>query len=184
VDACLGFTWRTGQDNIYACANSLNDGKYAYNNLDAYYLTWYHKLNEKWHTATESWYQYEKDTPNIFNPAAASLLILNADGAWCANTQDLTCFAPEWSAVNYTNRQLNNKNFISFRNEYFDDMRGQRTGFKTRYVEDGVSWNHWTGTTILLRPELRWEHSFELAAYDGGTRHSQFMFAGDIIWFY
>jgi hypothetical protein len=40
------------------------------------------------------------------------------------------------------------------------------------------------GTTILFRPELRWEHSFDLAAYDGGNRHSQFMFAGDIIWFY
>ncbi len=183
VNACAGLTWRAGQDNIYACANSLNSGKYAYNNLDAYYLTWYHKINEKWHTDTEAWYQYERDTPNIFNPAAASLLILGANGAWC-NPGDLTCYAPEWSTVNYTSRQLDKKNFISFRNEYFDDMRGQRTGYKTRYVEDGISWNHWIGSTILLRPELRWEHSFEVAAYDGGNRHSQFMFAGDIIWFY
>jgi hypothetical protein len=184
VNACLGLNWHAGGDNIYACANSLNDGKYAYNNLDAYYLTWYHKINEKWHTETEAWYQYESDTPNIFNPAAAGLLILNANGAWCDTPAELTCFAPEWAIVNYTNREFNKKNFISFRNEYFDDLKGQRTGFKTTYVEYGLSWNYWVGTTILFRPELRWEHSFDLAAYDGGNRHSQFMFAGDIIWFY
>ena len=47
----------------------------AYNNLAAYYVTWYHKFNDKWHTASESWYQYESHTPNIFNPAAADLII-------------------------------------------------------------------------------------------------------------
>ena len=36
-----------------ACANSINDSKYAYNNLAAHDLTWYHKINSKWHTDTE-----------------------------------------------------------------------------------------------------------------------------------
>jgi hypothetical protein len=183
-NACGGYTWRAGQDNVYICANSLNDGKYAYNNLAAYYLTWYHKFNSKWHTATESWYQYESDTPNIFNPIGQTLIEINANGAWCQSPTQVTCYAPEWTVLNYTLRQLKSRDFIAFRNEFFDDLRGQRTGFKDRYVETGISWNHWIGSTIVMRPELRWDHAFDNPAYDGGTRHSQFMFAADLIWFY
>ena len=181
---CGQFTFRDGQDDIYLCANSLNDSKYGYNNLAAYYATWYHKINSKWHTDFESWYQYETKTPNIFNPAAASLLIVNANGAWCKTAAQLTCYAPEWSILNYTNRQLKSHDFISLRDEFFDDLRGQRTGIKGRYVEYGLSWNHWIGSTLVFRPEVRWEHNFDNLAYDGATRHSQFMFAADVIWFY
>jgi hypothetical protein len=181
---CEQFEWRGGKDNIYLCENSINSGRYGYNNLAAYYTTWYHKIDEKWHTATESWYQYETHTPNIFNPAAASQIILGTNGAWCKTATELTCYAPDWSFLNYTSRQLKKKDFIAFRNELFDDLRGQRTGYKGLYVEDGISWNHWIGSTIVLRPELRWEHNFNNLAYDGGNRHSQFMFASDIIWFF
>src|SRR5271166_3051087 len=38
-NACAAYTWKDGGDNLYACANSINSGKYAYNNLSAYYLT-------------------------------------------------------------------------------------------------------------------------------------------------
>ena len=38
----------TGGDNLYGCLNSLNSGKYAYNNLQSPYLTWYHEINSKW----------------------------------------------------------------------------------------------------------------------------------------
>ena len=181
---CEQFEWREANDNLYFCQNSINKGQYGYNNLAAYYITWYHKINDKWHTATESWYQYESHTPNIFNPAAASLIILNTNGAWCKTELQVTCYAPEWSVLNYTNRQLKKKDFISFRNEVFDDLRGQRTGVKGVYIEDGISCNHWLGSTIVLRPELRWEHNFDNLAYDGFHRHSQFMFASDVIWFF
>lgn len=183
-NTCIAYNWSKGGDNLYLCANSINDGKYAYNNLAAYYITWYHKINSKWHTATESWYQYESDTPNIFNAVGQTLIETNANGAWCQSPTQVTCYAPEWTILNYTNRQFGKKDFISFRNEYFDDIRGQRTGYRDRYVETGISWNHWLGSTVVFRPELRWEHAFDNPAYDGGNRHSQFMFAGDVIWFY
>src|SRR5579871_3513245 len=38
-NTCLAYSWKTGGDNLYLCANSINDSKYAYNNLAAYYLT-------------------------------------------------------------------------------------------------------------------------------------------------
>ena len=186
LNTCLGFTWRTGLDNIYACANSINDGKYAYNNLQAYYLTWYHKFSKSgsWHTATESWYQYERDTPNVNSPLAQSLLETGANGAFCDLLSQVTCFAPEWAAVNYTEKQFSHHDYMSIRNEVFDDLRGQRTGFRTLYSEDAIGWGHWVGSTVLFRPELRFERSYDTTAYDDGTKKNQFMFASDVIFFF
>ncbi len=62
-NVCVQYTWSNGGDDLYTCANSVNDGKYAYNNLAAYYETWYHRFNATWHTDTEFWYQYMKAHP-------------------------------------------------------------------------------------------------------------------------
>jgi len=184
-NACLAYTWGEGKDNFYTCVNSINSGKYDYNNLAAYYATYYHKFrNSPWHIAWETWYQYMKDTPNVNNPAASSLLINNSNGAVCNNTTELTCFAPEWATVGYVNYQINPKNFISVRNEYLDDIKSQRTGFKTKYTEHMVSWNHWLGSTLVFRPELRYDRSYDVPAFNNGTKKGQLMFAADMIFFY
>src|SRR5579863_234681 len=48
---CLNYSTKSNNDNFYGCANGINDGKYAYNNLQDYDFTWYHKFNSKWHMA-------------------------------------------------------------------------------------------------------------------------------------
>jgi hypothetical protein len=177
---CLSYTYSKGGDNIYGCANSINSGKYAYNNLAAYYLTWYHKINKNWHFDTEAWYQYEKDVPSIFG----TLPIENgANGAWC-RAGEQTCYAPEWAITNYVERQFGKKDTLSVRTEYFDDIKGQRTGTETKYTEHLVSWNHWIGTSLVFRPELRFERSYDRPAYDDQTKKNQFIAAADFVFFY
>ena len=186
LNACVGYTWSEGRDNIYTCDNSLNDGNYAYNNLQAFYATWYHKYGKdsRWHSATETWYQYERHTPNILNPAAQALLIDGANGAICNNSQELTCFAPDYAIVNYQEYQASKHDYFSFRNEFFDDFVGQRTGTKSKYTEHLIGWGHWVGTTVLFRPELRFERSYDAPAYDNGTKKNQLTFASDVIFFF
>jgi len=185
LNACLGYTWSQGSDNVYVCDNSLNDGRYAYNNLAAFYFTWYHKYKQsRWHTATESWYQYEKDTPNVNNPAGQALLIPGANGAICNSIQQVTCYAPDYAIVNYQEYQASKHDYFSFRNEFFDDFAGQRTGTKSKFTEHMVGWGHWVGTTVLFRPELRFERSYDAPAYDNGTRQNQLTFASDVIFFF
>ncbi len=182
---CVAYTWSKGGDNINICDNSINDSKYNYNNLTAYYATWYHKFGQsKWHMATEGWYQYMKDTPNVNNPLAASLLVPNSDGAICNNLAELTCFAPEVAAVNYVTRQLSKKDSVIIRNEFMNDLKGQRTGYKTLYSEHAVSYNHWIGTTIVFRPEIRYDHAYDARPFDSGNKKEQLMFAADMILFY
>lgn len=177
---CVDYTWSKGSDALYTCANSFNKGKYAYNNVQPYYVTWYHKINAKWHTDTESWYMYERDVPNIAgnvpNPLPTEA---GANGAFCSAGK-LTCFAPAVAVVNYLEYQVDTHNYISIRNEFVNDIRGQRTGTATKYTEHLIGYGHWIGSTVLFRPELRLEHSYDRAAYDLGTKKTQFVVAGDI----
>ena len=127
---------------------------------------------------------WEKQVPNVNNPTGASLIERNANGAVCQSSLQVTCYAPEWAIVNYTEKEFNKSNYLSIRNEYFDDIRGQRTGFKSRYTESFLGWGHWVGSTVLFRPELRFEHSYDARAYSNGTKSSQFVFASDVIFFF
>jgi hypothetical protein len=184
-NVCAAYSWAQGGDEIYVCANSINDNKYNYNNLAAYYATWYHKFGQsKWHMDWETWYQYMKDTPNVNNPAAASLLLTNSNGAYCNNATELTCFGNDYASVVYVTRQISKKDALIYRIEDFDDLKGQRTGYKSNYVETMLSWNHWIGSTVVFRPEIRYDHAFDALAYNSGTKKSQLMFAADMILFY
>lgn len=194
-NGCVQFGWQEGRDQHYACLNSLNSGKYAYNNLQSLYYTWYHKFhNTSWHMATEYWYMWERIVPNVgpmAPPESASLLITGANGAFCNNPTALTCTSQEQAVVNYVEKQFSKHDYLTFRNEFFDDEDGQRTGTKSRYSEHLIGWGHWIGTTILLRPELRFEHSYDRPAYDSpclpcgdpGTKKSQLTASGDVIFF-
>lgn len=128
---CATYTWSKGGNALNSCANSLNDSKYAYNNLAAYYETFYHRISATWHTDTEGWYQYMKDVPNMYwydavnqetstgqylptaktpwpevtfqRPGGVNLNF----GAVCedprlpAAKQQARCYAPEWAITNY-----------------------------------------------------------------------------------
>jgi hypothetical protein len=177
---CANYTWHKGGDALYICANSINDGKYAYNNVQSYYETWYHKINATWHTDTETWYMYERDVPNIAGNVANPIKPeTGANGAFCSYGEK-TCFAPEVAVVNYLEKQLSHKSYLSIRNEFVDDIKGQRTGYATKYSEHLISYGHWIGSTVLFRPEIRLEHSYDLPAYDLGTKKTQFIVAGDL----
>lgn len=180
LTACVDYTWNKGGDALYTCANSVNDGKYAYNNVQGYYETWYHRINATWHTDTETWFMYQRQVPNIAGNVIDPITPeIGANGAFCS-AGERTCFAPEVAVVNYVEHQFNAHRYLSIRNEFLDDIKGQRTGYTTKYSEHLVSYGMWVGSTILFRPELRLEHSYDLAAYDLGTKRTQFIVAGDL----
>ena len=178
--ACISYTFNQGNDNVYPCINGINNGRYAYNNLQMFDNTWYHKFSATWHMATEAWFMYERDVPSVSGPILPEK---GTNGAFCA-AGEIRCFAPEWAAVNYVEKQLSAKNYISIRSDFLDDMKGQRTGFKTRYAEATLMWGHWVGSTILLRPEIRFDRAIDRPAYDNGTRQGQFQLAMDAIFKY
>jgi hypothetical protein len=175
--ACASYTSKSVNDNLYVCANGINEGKYAYNNLQQYDATWYHKFSKSWHMATESWYMYERDVPAVGGTIVPET---GANAAHCVAGEQ-RCTAPEYAVVNFLQRELSGHDFLSFRSDYLDDKKGQRTGFATKYSENTFMWCHWIGTTVQLRPELRFEHAWDQKAYDNGRRSSQLTVASDLI---
>jgi hypothetical protein len=71
--------------------------------------------------------------------------------------------------------------FFTVRNEFYDDVVGSRTGYETKYSEHtiGVSW--WPDKLVTVRPELRFDHSYDADAFDNGTRRNQFVASMDFI---
>jgi len=59
--------------------------------------------------------------------------------------------------------------------------KGQRTGYATKYSENTIMWCHWFGSTVQLRPELRFERAWDMKAYDNGLHHNQLTVASDLI---
>ena len=199
MGSCVAWTSDDGNDNVYPCINGLNNGQFAWDNVQHLVATWYHKFNDKWHMSNEAWYMWQKDVPNVNNtdPNVGGAAQIAAKfpnttfgapfGALCSDPSVLTCKAGVYAFVNYLAYQVGPRDAITIRNEIFNDLQGQRTGFKTLYSEHLLGWAHWFGDTITVRPELRFEKSYSAKAYDnpsgavyGGQNH-QLMFAIDAI---
>jgi hypothetical protein len=192
--ACVVWTSNSGRDTLYPCMNGLNDGNWRWDNVQHAVITWYHKFNSRWHTDTEVWYMWQSHTPNVNNPAGVAYIgqrytyrIAGAPaGAQCDPTV-VFCYSYSWAAVNYVNYQIGPRDIVVWRTDYLNDASGQRTGFKTRYAEFDLSYTHWVGDVIELRPEIRFEHARDAQAYDNptatpqGGKHSQAMIAADAI---
>lgn len=174
---CLSYTTRSVKDNLYTCANGINSGAYAYDNLQQFDTTWYHQFSKSIHMATESYFMYMRNVPSVSGPIAPEK---NSNGAACAPGQ-IQCTAPEYAVVNYIQDQLTPHDYLSFRNDFLNDKKAQRTGYQTRYYEATLSWTHWIGTTVQLRPELRFDRALDRPAYDNGRDRNQFTAASDLI---
>ena len=139
------------------------------------------------------------DTPNVNNtdPVLGGAAQLAAKfpnstfgapfGAQCTDPAVLTCKAAEYAIVNYLGYQIGPRDAITFRNGFFNDLQGQRTGFKTKYSENLIGWAHWIGDAITIRPEVLFERAYGAEAYDNptytanGGKHNQLMLAIDVI---
>jgi len=126
--------------------------------------------------ATETYYEYQRGVPSVSGSITPET---NTNAAFCSGQE--RCFAGEWAAVNYLQKEFSERNYVSLRTDLLNDLKGQRTGFRTLYSEHSLMWGHWIGSTILFRPELRFERAYRAPAYDLGTKHNQLSFAGDVI---
>lgn len=174
---CVSKTTESNNDNFYLCANGINDGAYAFNNIQMFDGTWYHRFSKTWHMATESYGMYQRDVPSVHGTLTPEK---GTNGANCRLGLQ-TCFAPEWAAVNYINHEFSVHDYISLRNDFLSDKKGQRTGYAGRYSESTFSYNHWFGSTVQLRPEIRFDHAWDRLSYDNGTRRNQFTAASDLV---
>jgi hypothetical protein len=110
---------------------------------------------------------WQTHTPDVSNPEGAALLaamfpapeynIGAPDGAQCNNPAVVYCTSREWAIANYLNYTYDPHNIWTWRTDYMNDLTGQRTGFKGSFAEFDLSYTHWIGDAVELRPEARYE---------------------------
>ncbi|TCV92757.1 putative OmpL-like beta-barrel porin-2 [Luteibacter rhizovicinus] len=160
---CVRWVSKSNDDMIYPCVESYNNKRQTYNNLQEYVITWGHRFNSRLHMLTQA-YQL-----TVNSVALATL----PEG----QTKD----ANAYGIVNYMNYELNPRTMLSFRNEFYNDADGQRTGYKTHYVTSTLGMTRWVTPDLEVRPEVRYDHASDQAAYDSGTKHTQWMAVMDVI---
>jgi len=164
--------------------NTVNDERYRYNNLQHPVITWYHAFSpdgwlRNWHTDGETYFMWQRMTPNLNNLKSAPLLFNNSNAAFC-NPKVVTRTSQEYGIVNCVRYQFRPNAFLTFRNEYYNDFSGQRTGFKTQYSEHFIGMAWWIGDVITIRPGIRLDASYNRLAFDNGLRYGQFTGECDI----
>lgn len=203
-----GIRWQSdsGWDNVYVVADAINDGTWGYNNLQWKGVTWYHRINEQWHFSWEMYSLSQNKVPNLNNPyvvnnvlipggspftSAAGINFNAPNAAQCGNPNVLTCTAQVFTTVMYLNYQFSPLDNISFRPEFYDDMQGQRTGTKTRYVDFGIGWQHWFSPQVEIRPEVTYYRSLDAPAFNGNfnanpvippSKKDALIASADLIW--
>ena len=63
--------------------------------------------------------------------------------------------------LNYTCCRIAPNAFMTFRNEFWDDPHGYRSGYSSTYYEGSFGVNWWPNKLLCMRPEVRFEHSFK-----------------------
>jgi hypothetical protein len=54
-----------------------------------------------------------------------------------------TCTANEFGLLAFWNYRIGTFDNLTLRTEFYDDMKGQRTGYATRYINITAGWQHW-----------------------------------------
>jgi hypothetical protein len=201
--------------SFYGGGNTINNAAWGYNNLQQYVGTFQLNISDKWKTQQESWYMFQMHCPGQTggpgSTAADPVPVGAADEPYgqgreanlnghiafqgYANGQIpvLPGYAPAWATVNYTYYRLGPNTFFTIRNEFFDDIDGERTGYATLYSEHSIGITWWPCKLMTVRPEFRFDHSYgthgnsldpvdEAKPFDNGTRRNQCTAEFDVIY--
>jgi hypothetical protein len=194
ITAGIRWTSDDGRDDFNFVLDAWNNGTWGYNNLQWIGFTYYHKWNDYWHFAFETWNIHNFNVPNLNNAGAAALIANNgtpfspfymqfnapngavcggarawspATGAFIQASAPLTCTTDEQTFLLYVNYSPNKLNNFSLRTEYFNDPQGQRTGVPTAYADVALSWQRWLSPQIEFRPEIGYYRSIDNMAFNG-----------------
>lgn len=171
LQTCVRWVSANDDDMLYPCVNNWNKSDYNYNNVQMVVVTWGHRFSQRVHMLTEACRLYGRNIPG-FGPGGTPGV---------AGSSPLPGTAAEFGVVNYLNYGLDPNDMLSFRNEFYDDEKGQRTGYATRYTSHTLGLTHWVSQDLEIQPELRYERSYDRPAYDSGRRSGQITALLDVI---
>jgi hypothetical protein len=161
---------------------------WGHDNLQQSNATWTHVFNSGFQNQVELYYLFEYNayvggTINNYNVATGGPLYLGAGGGPGAFLPGLSS---AFGYVDYLVFKTSPRDVVTFRTDYLNDPRGERSGFATAYGSLTLGLMHKFNPNLLIRPELRTEKAFRagVTPYDNGTKAYQSTFGLDAIYSY
>jgi hypothetical protein len=184
----FGIRWvsKDNNDSIYAVLNQIDTARFrhfeqygqplGHDNFNYEVITWQHKFNDKVHTKQEAYYMWQFDAELGGTPSAGPLKPFGGGGG---DGVLLPGVSRTYGTVNYTMFMLSKKDFITFRNEWWRDERGMRSGFPGTYTSHAIGLTHNFNAVLQIRPEVGYYSNWTNPAFDLGTRHGIWLYGFD-----
>jgi hypothetical protein len=87
--------------------------------------------------------------------------------------------AQAYGVLNYTEFQLSKKDYITVRNEVWEDQKGERTGYANLYSSHAIGLSHNFNDLFQVRPEVGYYRGYNQAAFDDGTKMGEWVIGFD-----
>jgi len=91
-------------------------------------------------------------------------------------------YSLNYGAFNYTMFALGKNDYLTIRNELWNDPQGERTGFPSLYSSHTIGWSHNFNPVFQIRPEIGFYHSYQNRSFDLGTTRNMIMGGVDVTW--
>jgi hypothetical protein len=184
-----GVRWvsKDNNDSVYTVLNSINSGEFrhfqengqpaGHDNFNYIVTTWQHRFNDIVHMKTEGYFLWQFNAPLGGTPSLGPLEPFGGGGGIgpLIPIPSLT-----YGIVNYTMFHLSRKDFITFRNEWWRDEEGERSGFPSTYTSNAIGLTHNFTPWLQIRPEIGYYRSWNVPAFDLGTRKNMLMCGFDV----
>jgi hypothetical protein len=185
--AAVKWVSQDNNDSVYTCLNAINNAKFRYFTLDGqpaghdnfnYVVsTWTHRFSERVHTSTEAYFMWQFDAAVGGTPSIGPVRSFGGGGGLGAVIPGASL---AYGVLNYSMFQLSRSDFFTVRNEWWRDEEGQRTGFATNYSSHTIGVTHNFNQWLQIRPEIGYFRSYDVPAFNLGTRHNQVMCGFDM----
>lgn len=186
----FGVRWvsEDNNDSFYTVLNAINNAKFQYFDLDGvpaghhnYNIlqsTWQHRFTSKVHTKIESYIMWERDAAVGGTPSIGPFQF-NSGGGLGPTVPGISL---TYGALNYTMFQLNDKRFLTIRNEWMKDTNGTRYGYAGNYTSNAIGLTHNFTPYLQIRPEIGYYQNWNNPAFDNGTKRQMIMVGADMTW--
>jgi hypothetical protein len=176
----LGWRWvfNDNNDAFYTCVNQLNSAQFhhfnyygvpaGHDNYNYVVTTWEHKFSDTCHTKTEAYYMWEINGELGGTPSLGPAYPFAAAGA---DNPTVPGYSSVWGFLNYTAIAVGKRDYITIRNEVWDDTRGIRSGTPGVYTSHTIGFCHNINSLLQVRPEIGYYSNWSAPAFDNGTKN-------------
>ncbi len=186
----LGVRWvsQDNNDSVYLVLNSINDAKFRHFDVDGQpaghdnfnYLvgTWQHRFSRKIHTKFEAYIMWQRDA---VVGGTTSIGPVRWFGGGGGIGKPIPGTSWTYGILNYTMFQVSPKDYFTVRNEWWRDEEGERSGFPSTYTSHTIGLSHQFNPVLIIRPEIGYYRSYNVPAFDNGTRKDMVLGGLDMI---